>query len=220
MPLRYKGSFMWSESHGGKHRNVVTLAERPTREAFEPIDRRLQQNLRQLRRERGFTLDATAQRAGVSRAMISKIERGVAVPTATVLGKLAAAFEVGLSQLMGDTRRRHPVLLPEMEQAVFRDPKSGLERRSLLPLFPDRSVDFVLNTLPAGGRVVFPGHHQGVEEYLFVNRGELIVVTDGHRYWVTRGSTLFYPGHTEHEFRNDTNQTTEFFIVVDDTRTR
>jgi transcriptional regulator with XRE-family HTH domain len=199
---------------------LVTLAERPTREASEPIDRRLRKNLRQLRREHGLTLDAISQRSGVSRAMISKIERGVAVPTATVLGKLAAAFEVGLSQLVGDTQQRHPVLLPAVEQVIFCDPESGLERRSLSPLFPDRSVDFVLNTLPPRRHVVFPGHHHGVEEYLFVRRGELVVVTDGRRYLVSQGSTLFYPGHTVHEFRNETNQTTEFFIVVDDSRTR
>ena len=182
---------------------MVALVERPVREAPESIDGRLQQNLRRLRREHGMTLDVLSRRAGVSRAMISKIERGTAIPTATILGKLSAAFEVGLSQIISDTRPRYPVLLPQIEQVIYRDPESGLERRSLSPLFPDRSVDFVLNTLPAGRRVVFPGHHQGVEEYLFVSRGELIVVTDGQCYSVRQGSTLFYPGHSEHEFRNE-----------------
>jgi transcriptional regulator with XRE-family HTH domain len=199
---------------------LVALAERPHGEVSGSIDGRLQQNLRRLRHQHGLTLDALARRAGVSRAMISKIERGAAVPTATVLGKLSAAFEVGLSQLVGDARPRHPVLLPQTEQAIYRDPESGLERRSLSPLFPDRSVDFVLNTLPAGSRVVFPGHHQGVEEYLFVSRGQLIVVADGQCHSVGQGSTLFYPGHTVHEFRNDTDQAVEFFIVIDDTRMR
>jgi transcriptional regulator with XRE-family HTH domain len=205
---------------GGKYLTVVTLIERPAQKPSETLDGRLQQNLRRLRRERTLTLDALAERSGVSRAMISKIERGVAVPTATVLGKLAAALEAGLSQLVGDPRPREPVLLRQTEQAVYRDPESGLERRSLSPVFPDRSVDFVLNTLPAGGHVVFPGHHQGVEEYLFVSGGELIVVTNGNRHLVTQGSTLFYPGHTVHEFHNETDHTAEFFIVVDDTRAR
>jgi mannose-6-phosphate isomerase-like protein (cupin superfamily) len=152
--------------------------------------------------------------------MISKIERGVAVPTATVLGKLSAALEVGLSQLLGSARSREPVLLPEVQQAIYRDPESGLERRSLSPVFPDRSVDFVLNLLPPGKRVAFPGHHHGVEEYLFVRRGQLVVMTDGQRHEVPEGCTLFYPGHTVHEFRNETEEMAEFFIVVDDTRTR
>jgi transcriptional regulator with XRE-family HTH domain len=199
---------------------MVALLLRSSPKASEPIDDRLQHNLRRLRGERGLTLDALAELSGVSRAMISKIERGVAVPTATVLGKLSSALEVGLSQLMGDARPRGPVLLPQAEQAIYRDPESGLERRSLSPLFPDRSVDFALNTLPAGGHVVFPGHHQGVEEYLFVSRGELVVVADGHRHLVAQGSTLFYPGHIVHEFHNETNEAVEFYIVVDDTRTR
>jgi transcriptional regulator with XRE-family HTH domain len=196
---------------------VVTLIERPHPPASEVG---LPQNLRRLRRERALTLDALAERSAVSRAMISKIERGVAVPTATVLGKLSAALDVGLSQLVGNARSREPVLLPESEQAIYRDPQSGLERRSLSPLFADRSVDLVLNTLPAGGHVVFPGHHLGVEEYLFVRRGNLIVVTDGQRHLVSQGSTLFYPGHTVHEFHNETDELAEFFIVVDDRRTR
>ncbi|HEY0423371.1 MAG TPA: XRE family transcriptional regulator [Rhodopila sp.] len=199
---------------------MVALVERPVREAPESIDGRLQQNLRRLRREHGMTLDVLSRRAGVSRAMISKIERGTAIPTATILGKLSAAFGIGLSQFVGDTRPRYPVLLPQIEQVIYRDPESGLERRSLSPLFPDRSVDFVLNILPAGRRVVFPGHHQGVEEYLFVSRGELIVVADGQCYSVRQGSTLFYPGHSVHEFRNNTDQEVEFFILIDDTRSR
>jgi transcriptional regulator with XRE-family HTH domain len=196
---------------------MAALIERARSKAF---DVQLPQNLRRLRREQGLTLDALSERSGVSRAMISKIERATAVPTATVLGKLSAALEVGLSQLVGNARARKPVLLPEIEQAIYRDPESGLERRSLSPLFPDRSVDFVLNTLPARSHVVFPGHHQGVEEYLFVRRGKLIVVTEDQRHLVTQGSTLFYPGHTVHEFHNETDEMAEFFIVVDDTRTR
>jgi len=199
---------------------VVALLHRPAPETSGPLDGWLAGNLRRLRHERGLTLDALALRCGVSRAMISKVERDAAVPTATVLGKLAAGLEVGLSQLVGAQQRRAPVLLPRAEQAVYRDPESGLERRSLSPLFPDRSVDFALNTLPAGSRAVFPAHHQGVEEYLFVSRGELVVVVDGERHRVGQGSTLFYPGHAAHEFRNETDEAVEFYIVVDDTGAR
>src|SRR3954466_1826996 len=115
---------------------MAATSERPVQTASEPVDIRLRRNLRQLRHERGFTLDALSDRSLVSRAMISKIERGAAIPTATVLGKLAAALEVGLSQLVGDARPRQPTLLPAIEQAVYRDPESGLERRSLSPVFP------------------------------------------------------------------------------------
>jgi mannose-6-phosphate isomerase-like protein (cupin superfamily) len=116
---------------------------------------------------------------------------------------------------MGGQRPRGPTLLTPGEQPVFRDPASGLERRSLSPLFPDRHVDFALNWLPAGQRVSFPPHHQGVEEYLHLTRGALTVVVDGTRYPVRPGDTLFYHGHAVHEFHNDGAEEAEFFIVVD-----
>jgi len=152
--------------------------------------------------------------------MISKIERGVAIPTATVLGKLAAGLEVGLSVLLGGYHVREPTLLSPSEQPIFKDPESGLERRSLSPLFPDRAVDFALNLLPARAQVSFPPHHQGVEEYLFVSRGSLDIVVDDRRFTVPQGTSLFYHGHVRHEFHNMTDEPAEFFIVVDSTATR
>ena len=154
---------------------MVTLLRRlgPARTPSE-AGAELGPNLRHMRQEKNLTLDELAIRSGVSRAMISKIERGKSAPTATVLGKLAKGLNAGLSQLIGGYRQREPMLLSPFEQPVFRDPQSGLERRSLSPLFPDRRVDFVVNTLPVQGSVAFPPHHQGVEEYLYVNRGTLL----------------------------------------------
>lgn len=194
---------------------MVAMRRRPPPAAAPAPENWLADNLRRLRGERGLTLEALALRCGVSRAMISKIERGEATPTATVLGKLAAGLEIGLSQLVGERRPRAPVLLPRADQAVYRDPESGLERRSLTPLFPDRALDLALNTLPAGGHVVFPPHHAGVEEYLCVSRGALVVLIDGARYDIAEGGTLFYPGHAVHEYRNETAETVEFYVVVD-----
>ncbi len=184
-----------------------------------PADRgeaNLASNLRRLRSGAGLTLDQLADCSGVSRAMISKIERGVSVPTATVLGKLAAGLQASLSQLLGDPSPRHPRLNPKSEQVVYHDPATGFERRSLSPLFDDGAVDFAFNTLPAGQSASFPPHHAGVEEYLAVHDGELVVVLDGKRFTVEAGGSLFYPSDCEHEFRNETGRPATFYIVVDD----
>jgi transcriptional regulator with XRE-family HTH domain len=181
---------------------------------------RLGLNLKQLRRERKLTLDQLALKSGVSRAMISKIERGAAVPTATVLGKLALGLETGLSQLVGGYQERGPLLLRPNEQALFRDPESGLERRSLSPLFSDRTVDFAFNTLPARVGVSFPPHPLGVEEYLYVSEGELTVIVGAEQFEVRKGSSLFYHAHVVHEFHNKGDAEAQFFIVVDSTASR
>ena len=173
-------------------------------------------NLRQFRLRCGLTLDQLAERSGVSRAMISKIERGVSVPTATVLGRLAAALKLSLSQLLGQAHTRGPKLLCRAEQAVFRDPATGFERRSLSPLFADGALDVAFSVLPAGRAAIFPAHHTGVEEYLVVHEGVLTVLIDDVPFTVAAGDTLFFPSDRVHEFRNETDRTVTFYIVVDD----
>jgi transcriptional regulator with XRE-family HTH domain len=196
---------------------MVTVPDRP---AVPDRGTTLAANLRALRQDRGLTLDALAAASGVSRAMISKIERGAAVPTATVLGRLAGGLEVGLSRLLGAAQARGPVLLLPSEQPVYADAADGFERRSISPVFPDRFVDLALNRLAPGGQAVFPPHHRGVEEYLHVTRGTLEVVVDGTSFTVPAGATLFYEGDRQHEFHNRTAEPVEFLVAVDSSGAR
>ncbi|NMG56019.1 cupin domain-containing protein [Aromatoleum aromaticum] len=196
-------------------RNSSTPLTDPEGDAAETLP----VNLRRLRREAKLTLDRLAELSGVSRAMISKIERGTSVPTATVLGKLAAALQISLSQLLGEFHARQPRLHRKEKQTVYHDPTSGFERRSLSPVFEDGAVDLALNLLPPGESVEFPPHHAGVEEFLVVHEGALTVLLDGARFDVKSGDTLFYPSDCVHEFRNEGERSAVFYIVIND-RTR
>ncbi len=180
----------------------------------------LASNVRGLRARKGLTLEKLADITGVSRATLSRVERGASVPSALVLGKLAAGLEASLSQLLGRQTVRRPVLLPVSEQAVFVDPESGLKRRSISPSFPDRTVDLALNSLPARRRVVFPAHQAGVEEYLHVLLGELWVSVGEGEYRVREGETLFYPAHDQHIFHNRTRAAVAFVIMIDSSPTK
>ena len=69
------------------------------------INERIARRISDLRKDRGFTLDALAERSGVSRSMISLIERGQSSPTAVVLDKLASGLAVTLATLFEDEAR-------------------------------------------------------------------------------------------------------------------
>src|SRR3954469_3830708 len=96
---------------------------------------RLGPRVRELRRGRGLTLEELAERAGVSRAMISKLERGEKNPTLVVAAKLAEGVGVTLSQLVGMEERREVVVVPREKRMVVRDPETGFERQLLSPSF-------------------------------------------------------------------------------------
>ncbi len=106
-------------------------------EAASNLNQRIAERVRELRAAQGLSLDAVATKSGVSRSMISLIERGESSPTAVVLEKLAAGLGVMLASLFdapaaaaqassGPVARRDG-------QPLWRDPASGYLRRNVSP---------------------------------------------------------------------------------------
>lgn len=177
--------------------------------------------LRRRRKELKWTLQELADKSGVSRAAISKIERGDSGASTPVLGKLAEALDVSVSQLLGGAERTTVVHIPAANQPVFREQETGFERQSLSPLYLGRGVDFVLNRLPPHGKTgPFPSHRKGVEEHLYVTKGRLKVTLGNESHIVNKGDFLFFHGDQNHTFENMTNRACEYFIVIDSTRLR
>lgn len=155
--------------------------------------------------------------SSVSRSMISKIERGEADPTTTILSRLAEALKVRVSELIGGVSADRVLVIPRKKQPVFIDPETGFERRSLSPLFPGGGVDFVYNVLPPGKTAgPFEAHRSGVEEYLVVSRGRLRVRLGQASYVIEEGDSLFFSGDMTHFFENLSQKTPcHYYIVVD-----
>jgi len=175
--------------------------------------------LRRRRQDRNLTLDQLASQSGVSRAAISKIERGDSGATTPVLGKLAEALDLSISQLIGGRQKDQVVHIPSAAQPVFLEKDSGFERQSLSPMYRGQGIDFVLNRLPPHAKTgPFPSHRHGVEEHLYVTKGRLKVTLDDETYSLKTGDFLLYQGDRSHTFENLGNSTCEYFIVVDSTR--
>src|SRR5687768_2209487 len=104
------------------------------KERKEPdTNERIAARVRQLRAARAMSLEALAERSGVSRSMISLIERGEANPTAVVLEKLAGGFDITLAALFERPGVSADPVSRRADQAVWRDPASGYVRRNVSP---------------------------------------------------------------------------------------
>ena len=176
--------------------------------------------MRELRRERGLTLEELAERSGVSRAMISKLERGEKNPTLVVAAKLAEGFGVTLSQLVGMEERREVVVVPREKRMVMRDPETGFERQLLSPSFGGRGVEFIRNAVPEGSTSgEFPPHRRGVEEYVVVEKGNLRAIIGGEEYLLKEGDALYFEADVSHRFDNAGDGECSYYHVVVSTGT-
>ena len=177
--------------------------------------------LKRRRAERELTLDQLASKSGVSRAAISKIERGDSAASTSTLGKLAEALDLSISQLVGGTSREPVLHIPRERQPIFVEESTGFERRSLSPMYSGRGIDFVLNKLPPRAKTgPFPSHREGVEEHLYVTKGRLKVTLGGTPHIVEAGDFLFYRSDLSHSFENFGSTACEYLIVIDSTKLR
>ena len=113
----------------------------------------LAERIRLERRARGWSLANLAERSGVAKAAIHRIENGQASPTAVVLIKLAAAFELTLAGLFARAEYAFDRVTREGNQPVWRDPATGYVRRQIFAR-PDHPVEISRVALPAAARGV------------------------------------------------------------------
>jgi transcriptional regulator with XRE-family HTH domain len=176
---------------------------------------RLGGHIKQLRRRRALTLEELAGLSGVSRAMISKLERGEKNPTLVVAAKLAEGLGVTLSQLAGMEERREVVVVPRERRMVMRDPETGFERQLLSPNFVGRGVEFVRNVIPEGSTSgEFPPHRRGVEEHIVVERGSLREMVGGEEYVLVEGDALYFEADVRHRFDNAGEGECSYYLVI------
>jgi transcriptional regulator with XRE-family HTH domain len=171
--------------------------------------------IRALRRARRLTLDGLAVASGVSRSMISEIERGGRAPTVLVLDGIATALGSSIARLTQDESRSEPVLIARADQPVLADP-AGWERRILSPVLPGVEFEFMRTTL--GSRVdagTYLPHGPGSREYVAVERGTLELALDGVPSRLAQGDSIFYPGDCHHGFANPAEEPCVYYLAMD-----
>jgi transcriptional regulator with XRE-family HTH domain len=171
--------------------------------------------VRRLRRRRGLTLEELAGISGVSRAMISKLERGEKNPTLVVAAKLAEGLGATLSQVAGIEERREVVVVPRERRMVMRDPETGFERQLLSPNYVGRGVEFIRNEIPEGSTSgAFPPQRGGVEEHIVVERGSLRATVGGEEYLLREGDALYFEADVMRRFDNAGEGECTYYLVI------
>jgi len=157
------------------------------------IDQRIAHRLKGLRSERGWSLDALAKRANVSRATLSRLEKAEVSGTANVLGKLCAAHGLTMSRLMRMAEDDFAPLVRRAEQSVWTDPETGFKRRSVSPPTKALAGEALECALEPGTRITYDvPPRQGLEHHLLLMEGQLAVTVYGQTYDLRPGDCLRY----------------------------
>jgi transcriptional regulator with XRE-family HTH domain len=155
------------------------------------IDSLIAGRLLALRQANGLSLAELAGLSGVSKAMISKVERAESSPTAVLLGRLAAGLGVPLAQLLTEDKGSPRRLRARAEQEVWRDPEAGYLRRQIVERGANGGVEMVEIELPRSAQVGYPRWSgKPYRQCLWMLEGALRVDYGDERFELAQGDCL------------------------------
>lgn len=180
------------------------------------INGRIAGRVRELRAARGLTLEALAEASGVSRSMISLIERGQTSPTAVVLDKLAAGLGVTLASLFEEAAATPDPVSRRSAQVEWRDPGSGYLRRNVSPAGFASPMQIVEVTLPPGAGVAYESGPRAVatHQQVWVLEGSIEVAVGADRHQLATGDCLAFVLDRPTAYRNPSASPAHYAVVA------
>lgn len=183
--------------------------------APDAVARHLGVRLRQLRGERRWSLEAMSGASGVSRSMLSEIEREQANPTLAVTLRIAQAFGLSLGDLIGSPAASAFVTVIRRNDRAFHYRSEGNCRlRTLSPLHLEKDVEFYEVALARGGALRSAAHFAGTREFITVVKGQLTVDSAGEQDQLHPGDSATYRADVPHALINHGRSGALVFLVV------
>jgi transcriptional regulator with XRE-family HTH domain len=184
-------------------------------EAPDELTLRLSEKIRALRAARKWSLEALSQASGVSRSMLSQIERNEVNPTLAVLLSIAKAFGVNLSDLIETAEPApslHVIRASDPQYHYHTAPDHSI--RTLSPLNLEKEVEFYEVQLEPNGALRSAPHYKGTREFLTVQKGKVRVESAGQTADLHKGDSVNYAADVPHAITNLGATPALIFLVV------
>ena len=184
------------------------------------LNERIAERVRDLRAVERLSLDALASKSGVSRSMISLIERGESSPTAVVLEKIAAALNVTLASLFEPSakasRTATEPISRRKDQQEWQDPGSGYIRRNISPAQVAQPIRIIEVHFPPAQRVAFESTGRDVRVYqqIWILEGSMNIGMGDQTYRLNEGDCLAIQLDRPMMFHNPTRKAARYAVVI------
>jgi transcriptional regulator with XRE-family HTH domain len=182
------------------------------------VNQRIAAQVRRLRAAAGLSLDALALKTGVSRSMLSLIERGESSPTAVVLERLASGLNVTMASLfeaIADDESSSEPIQRHSTRSEWRDPETGYVRRNLSPPHVPQPLQIVEIEFPPKARVVFESHGRDVTIYqqIVVLEGTIEITFENRCHRLKAGDCLAMKIEGTNVFENPTRKPARYLVA-------
>lgn len=193
----------------------MPAAKKPTLHPADAINENLGRRVKKLRADRGWSLEELANVSGVSKSMLSEIEREKANPTLTVTYRIARAFGLNLQELIetSESASTIQVIRSTERSQIYRSDKQ-CEIRTLSPLNLEKEAEFYQVTLKPKGELRSQPHYEGTREFITVEQGRLRIESGKDAVDLGKDDSATYRADIPHAIVNQGTEKAVVFLVV------
>lgn len=169
-------------------------------------------NLNELRMERNLTLGQLSKISGISKAMLSDIEKGDSNPTINTIWKIANGLKVPYTKLMENVEKEATVVR-KSEPTVQTGETEHYRIYCYFTNTPVRNFELFYVELDAHSSNATVGHSEKAQEYIYVIQGELVLHTEMGNYTLNSGDALIFDSSVKHTYINEQDVMLTFMVV-------
>lgn len=172
-------------------------------------------NLKQIRKDKGMSLDMVAEQTGVSKSMLATIEKGNANPSIGVLGKIMSGLRIGMQDLI-QTPQEDSYKVEIKDLQVTKDVRDQYKVWTCFPIEDNHAVEIYRIDIAPGGVYPSGSHGARTKEYIAMMEGELEITLSDGTHHICKDQYFRFNSNQDHVYRNPLDYTCSFvsFFVV------
>ena len=174
----------------------------------------LGKRLKEIRRDMGLSLSEVSVITGVSKTMLSQIERGESVPTISVLWRIANGLKIKFGRLITEDASEVPDIKSIEHIVPTVDDDGKIQVYCLFPFSPLNGVEVFYAVLKPGCHYFSVGHKNSSMEYFMVHKGELELTTKSCTYRLKAGNAISFDSRDKHIYVNNGAEDAQAYFVI------
>lgn len=182
------------------------------------MQNRIKKSIFKYRKERGFNARQLAEKAGCTPSFISQIEKGTAVPSLMMMGRLAAALNTSVSELLVEETGKDQgnLYLRECDRKTINYPDGKISSQVLMTKVMTKKMEALISVIQPGGisgEAEKMTHPVGTEEFVLVFKGKIVFKINGKEFYLGKGDTLYFSGELPHSWVNRSKGNAQVLFV-------
>lgn len=179
---------------------------------FMELSKVIARNLKNLRNERNLSLGQLSEVSGISKGMLSDMEKGNSNPTINTIWKIANGLKVPYTKLI-DGVDSEATIVRKTESVMQTGESQSYRVYCYYTTTPTRNFELFYVELDADSSNASIGHSEKAQEYIYIIDGELILRTANGDYTLTNGDSLVFDSSINHTYINNTASLLKFMVI-------